>query len=76
MERLITRMHSLSEKRKIVQISWISSHCGIKENECAGEAAKKAAGRLSEFLCVPYQNWYSIIQRKIYQLWESGYKEE
>ena len=44
MERLDKRMNSVSERGKIVQISLIPSHIGIKGNDRADETAKKAAG--------------------------------
>ena len=43
MERLLNRMHSLSESGKAMRISWIPSHVGIKGNERADEMAKRAA---------------------------------
>ena len=74
--RIMVRMSEMQERGITIALCWIPSHVGIDGNERADEAAKSAARQVPEFICVPYQDWHTMIRRKKNQIWEDKWKGE
>ena len=70
------QIHELITNNKTITISWVPSHVGIKSNERADTAAKEAAGRPAEYYSVPYKDWFSIINRRTYEIWKEEWQRE
>jgi len=68
---LRSKFYSLSASSFQIQLVWIPSHLGIKENEMADSAAKRAAinGRKPKFK-VPHTDLYSLVKRGM----ENGFR--
>ena len=46
------------------------------QNERAGEAAKDASKRPAEFIPIPYRDWFPVIRKKVYEIWNDSWQTE
>lgn len=74
--RICEQIHNLQITGKSVVLSWIPSHVGISGNERADVAAKRAAGRPSEFAHLPYRDLDSSIRKRTMNLWAHQWDSE
>lgn len=67
-------IHEIRNQRKQIQLLWIPSHTGIKENEEVDKAAKEAIDENPTNISIPLKDMQNTMKCKIKQLWESDWK--
>ena len=73
--RIQEKIHWLMERGREIVLLWVPGHAGIELNEQADKAAKEAARRGAEFICIPHSDWIPRIKKEIYRCWEEKWKE-
>lgn len=70
LQKIMILINEIIMEGRDITLSWVPSHVGIKENERADCAAKEAAKKPAEFVFIPYRDWYPLIKKRVYDLWE------
>ena len=74
---IVLRLSSLEREGKTVVFCWIPSHIGVKGNDLADQAAKRAAqGEYSRFFPLPARDLFSLFSAYVQKIWQSSWDTE